>query len=122
MRRVRDEGDTRKAALRGHEALVGSISALLLRHDPMGIDYGQGPDEYDPEAETIALRLLDWEGPLDVDSAREIVNDEIVRWFGEEYGGPDLYRDIAVELQTLWADASRGTVEQALRAERREVE
>jgi hypothetical protein len=33
--------------------LFDSVTALLLRHDPIGIDFKVNPDEYEPETRTI---------------------------------------------------------------------
>lgn len=37
--------------------LFDSVAALLFRHDPVGINFDENTDEYQPEAETILPRL-----------------------------------------------------------------
>ena len=50
--------DQRKALLAGREKEVGTVEALLFRHDPIGINFGENTDEYRPEAETISYGSL----------------------------------------------------------------
>jgi hypothetical protein len=81
-----------------YERLVGDLEALLYRHDPIGIAFGDNPDEYSAEAGTIAPRLPDVDT---VDDVRRIVHDEFVRWFDEDTAGPaSRYQAIAEEIWT----------------------
>ena len=61
--------------------LLTRIARILYNEDPMKINFGCNPDEYEPEAATIIQRL-----PLAKNEANalEIVHDEFSRWFGED--------------------------------------
>jgi hypothetical protein len=82
-----------------HRQLVQSLEELLYRHDPIGIAFGDNPDEYSPEADSIVPRLRNVETVEDV---RRIVHEEFVRWFDADTAGPAAdYQAIADELWTL---------------------
>jgi hypothetical protein len=75
------------------------LEAVLLRHDPIGINFGDNTDEYDAEAETIALRLSA-DGEADV---LQIVHEEFTRWFGADIAGKrSRYADVAAEVWAVW--------------------
>lgn len=87
--------------------LVDQISEILFRHDPIDINYDTNTDEYDPEAATIVMRLLDI---ADLTSTRvlQVVHEEFVRWFSRETVGPvQDYEQIAAEVMRL-AEAEFG--------------
>lgn len=85
------------------EEVVGSVEALLFRHDPIGLNFGNNVDEYRPEAETITLRLP---GARSVDEVRRIVHEEFVRWFDQQLAGPESrYGEIAREVWQVWASS-----------------
>jgi hypothetical protein len=82
-----------------YEQLTGDVEALLYRHDPIGIAFGDNPDEYSPEAGSIVPRLLD---VTTVEDVQRIVHEEFVRWFDSDTAGPAAdYQSIAEELWTL---------------------
>jgi hypothetical protein len=82
-----------------YRELVAELEALLYRHDPIGIAFGDNPDEYAPEAGTIAARLQD---VRTVDDVRAVVHAEFIRWFDEDTAGPaERYRSLAEEIWTL---------------------
>ena len=85
--------------------LFSAVSALLYRHDPIGIAFdNENTDEYDPEAGTILPRLRNCESTSDV---QRVVHDEFVRWFDAENAGPEEgYALIASEIWELFR--SRG--------------
>ena len=81
-----------------YERLVAELESLLYRHDPIGIAFGDNPDEYSPEAGTIAARLQE---ARTVDDVEAVVHAEFVRWFDEDTAGPaSRYRAIAEEIWT----------------------
>ena len=81
---------------------------VLLRHDPIGINFEDNTDEYDPEAETIVLRLVDSGTDLSVEQTEVVVHEEFVHWFGDGVAGPvDRYRKIAQEIRELWRPARK---------------
>lgn len=88
--------------------LPAEVEALLYRHDPIGIAFGDNPDEYSPEAESILARLP---RAGSVEEVRALVHEEFVHWFDEEIAGPaDRYEAIARELWSIWNDrTSRGS-------------
>jgi hypothetical protein len=58
MTRTRDEILENRRRLRAeYGELFDSRAALLYRHDPIGINFEDNTDEYEPEAETILPRL-----------------------------------------------------------------
>ena len=81
-------------------AFVTAVAALLYRHDPIGINFGDNPGEYDPEAETIIARLHRAQSVGDV---RTLVHEQFVHWFGDDPAGdPDRYDGVAQEIWTAW--------------------
>ncbi len=91
-----DREDELRASCR---ELVDELAALLYQHDPVGIAFGDNPDEYAPEAGAIALRLQD---VRTVDDVRAVVHAEFVRWFDEDTAGPaERYRSLAEEIWAL---------------------
>ena len=80
--------------------LVAELTALLYRHDPMGIACdGEYADEYEPEAGAIAVRLPDTGSVADV---RAVVHAEFVRWSDDESAGPaSAHQAIAEEVRQL---------------------
>ena len=80
--------------------LFNSVAALLFRHDPIGINFEENTDEYEPEVGTILPRLHSCKSAEDV---LGVVHREFIRWFGEDTAGPSLrYTQIATEMWELW--------------------
>lgn len=97
--RARDE---RLAKLRGQEALVQEVSAILFAADPIGINDEENTDEYDPEAQSIVLRLPTVTSVLDL---QVVCHEEFTRWFSADQAGPlERYASIA---RDIWAAAAR---------------
>jgi hypothetical protein len=80
--------------------LFDAVSALLYRHDPIGIAFdNENSDEYDPETGTILPRLRNCESATDV---QRVVHDEFVRWFDAgNAGSEERYAVIASEIWDL---------------------
>ena len=98
---VRKQEERRKLLI-GQEPLVAHLEALLFRHDPIGINFGENTDEYHPEAETIAIRLPE---AGDERELLHLVHEEFVRWFTASVAGsPERYTDIAHE---IWVQQQR---------------
>ena len=73
---------------------------MLYQHDPIGINFGDNPGEYDPEAETIVARL---HRAQSVDDVRTLVHEQFVQWFGADTAGnPERYDGVAQELWAAW--------------------
>ncbi len=86
--------------------LVDEMEALLYRHDPVGIGFGDNPDEYRPEAESIVARLP---RARSVDDVRTLVHRQFVRWFDEDTASPaDRYEVIARKVWATWLARSSG--------------
>jgi len=99
--------ETAEDAHRGvtaHRRLVQTLEELLYRHDPIGIAFGDNPDECSPEAGTIAPR------PAEAHSVEDVLR--VVRWFDDDTAGASSrYRGIAEEIWPLLrTDSSAGTV------------
>lgn len=86
---------------RRYKKLFDEASALLFRCDPIGINFEDNTDEYDPEVGTILPRLSGCHSPLEV---RRVIFEEFCRWFGPETAGDEMsYDAIAEELWQLWS-------------------
>ena len=82
------------------DALFDEVAAILFRHDPVGINFEDNTDEYEPEARTILPRLGSCHSAEDV---LTVVHEEFQRWFDNEIAGPrEKYSTIADEVWTLW--------------------
>jgi hypothetical protein len=80
-------------------------SAVLFRHDPIGINFEDNTDEYDPEVGTILPRLSRCHSSKEV---RKVVFAEFCKWFGLETAGDEMsYSAIAEELWLLWSAHQR---------------
>jgi hypothetical protein len=103
MTRTRDEIlESHRRLKAEYGALFDSVSALLYRHDPIGINFEDNPDEYDLEAETILPRLRSCRSADDV---HKVVHEEFVRWFEPATAGsPEHYKQIALEIWQLWQE------------------
>lgn len=98
---VQVAGEERREALRGQEADVDWLEALLFEVDPLDINYESNTDEYRPEAETITLRRRE---ASSLEGVHRIVYEEFMRWFGE-VGPPDRRERIANEIWQRWASS-----------------
>lgn len=85
--------------------LFDSIEALLFRNDPIGINFEDNTDEYDPETRTILPRLPTCKSSADV---LRVVHEEFTRWFDSATAGPpERYGQIASEIWDLWQARKR---------------
>jgi hypothetical protein len=86
--------------------LFDSVAALLYRDDPIGINFNDNPDEYEPEAEAILPRLNACRSAATVQQA---VHEEFVRWFGaDNAGSKERYEQVAAEIWQLWQERLAG--------------
>jgi hypothetical protein len=96
-------GSARRAIRREYGALYDRILRLLFDLDPIGINFGDNGDEYEPEVDTILPRLGLCTSAADV---QRVVHEEFSRWFDAELAGPsERYARIGEE---IWAEV-RGT-------------
>jgi hypothetical protein len=101
MTRTREEIlEERRRLKTEYGGLFRDVAALLFRHDPIGINFDENTDEYEPETGTILPRLSSSQSEQDV---LHIVHEEFVRWFGADTAGsPERYSGIASEIWRLW--------------------
>src|SRR5271155_4610832 len=94
---------------RRYATLFDDASALLFRHDPIGINCEDNTDEYDPEVGTILPRLSRCHSYAAV---RGVVFEEFCKWFGPETAGDEMrYDSVASELWELWTREEDGPSE-----------
>ncbi len=80
--------------------LYSTVSEILFRNDPIGFNFDENTDEYEPEVGTILPRLQDCTILMDV---RRTIHQEFVRWFDSDIAGPeDKYQRIAEEVWIAW--------------------
>jgi hypothetical protein len=83
--------------------LFDAVRALLFESDPIGINFGDNADEYEPETGTILPRLVNAKGVEDVQT---IVYEEFCRWFGNEDAGTrEAYKEVSVKIWDAWRAA-----------------
>lgn len=73
------EAVERRRLKREYTGLFEELTAYLYEQDPMGLNFGINPDEYECEVGTILPRIFEAESPAEVDL---IVREEFERWFG----------------------------------------
>jgi hypothetical protein len=80
--------------------LFDSLTALLFRHDPVGINFEINEDEYQTEMGTILPRLRRCHTENEV---LQVVHEEFVRWFDADTACPEeRYAAITSEVWQLW--------------------
>ena len=93
---IRSHNDDRKRLSGAYKQLFDEVSAILFRHDPIGVNYEENTDEYEAEAGTILARLR---ADMTPEDATSIVHEEFVRWFSRADAGPkEKYSLIAAEI------------------------
>jgi hypothetical protein len=95
----------RSALKQRYGTLFADVSAALFEIDPIGINFENNTDEYEPEAGTIIPRL---HGATAVQDVEVVVHEEFCRWFGAEEAGPvDRYRTVAARIWEAWGAFKR---------------
>jgi hypothetical protein len=80
--------------------LFDTVSEILFRNDPIGINFETNTDEYELEVSTILPRLQEATSP---DSLRLIIHQEFVKWFHPDIADPESkYEEIAQEVWAAW--------------------
>jgi hypothetical protein len=97
----RDEILRERAELRrAYGALFDEVTAILFRHDPIGINFETNADEYEPEVGTILPRLRECR---DIDDLRRVIREEFGRWFsGDEESFEKHIPAIADDVWEAW--------------------
>jgi hypothetical protein len=98
---TKEEIDAEHRRLRAeYGALFDDVAAIFFRHDPIGINFEDNTDEYEPEASTILPRLRTCHSPEDV---LTVVHEEFQRWFDPDIAGArEKYSTIANDVWALW--------------------
>lgn len=96
-RQTPDEIRRERAALRAeYGELYDWLARALYEDDPIGINFGQGADEYEPEVGTILPRLAACSNAADVQA---VMHEEFCRWFDPQLAGPlERYAAVATSL------------------------
>jgi hypothetical protein len=104
MEQTREEIQVVKRQLKlEYGTLFDSITAILFRHDPIGINYEDNTDEYEPEARTILPRLRTCQS---VEELQSVVREEFQQWFGDEIAdSAERYKEISEEIWCLWQNS-----------------
>jgi hypothetical protein len=64
---------------REYTGMFEDVTAYVYEQDPMGLNFGINPDEYEPEVGTILPRALHAESADDI---VDVIREEFERWFG----------------------------------------
>ncbi|HEY1172232.1 MAG TPA: hypothetical protein VGH19_12735 [Verrucomicrobiae bacterium] len=92
--------DARHRLKKRYRKLFTELSALLFRHDPIGISFDDNTDEYELEVGTILPRLATCSSKDDV---QRVVYEEMVNWFDAEIAGSfESYQLVAEEIWMIW--------------------
>lgn len=80
--------------------LFDDVAEVLFRHDPIGINFEDNTDEYEPEARTILPRLRTC---ANSDEVVAVVFEEFQKWFGPQIaGGKERYSSLSEEIWLRW--------------------
>ena len=90
----------RNAAKMEYGRLFDTISGILFQHDPIGINFDDNTDEYEPEVETILPRLRSCRSS---DDALNVIYDEFQKWFDGDAGPREAYTEISKEVWAAWS-------------------
>jgi hypothetical protein len=83
-----------------YRQLYDELESLLFRHDPVGINFDDNTEEYEPEVSTILPKLKTC---ASADDVCRVVHEEFVRWFDASTAGkPERYAAIGREIWQLW--------------------
>ena len=101
--RARRDMEARHRALAPLRPIVEDVSVAMLKADPIALRSVDGPkDEYDPEAETVVMRLSELRRvPTQTDVLR-VVHEEFVHWFGDVAGTEARYVALSTAIHDLW--------------------
>ena len=98
----RDALRARRVALKeAHRVIFEALAALFFEIDPVGINYDENTDEYEPEVGTVLPRLAGAKSLVDVNT---ILTEEFDHWFGRPNYNEERLADLAVRTWALWTD------------------
>jgi len=79
--------------------LFAEVSRVILAHDPVDINFGGNPDEYDAEAHDIISRLQSGE----TDDVTQLCRDVFTRWFSQDTADAfDAYEEMGADILRAW--------------------
>lgn len=97
-----ERGAPRRWQLRAGGPPCRTVLVQLMRHDPMKINHGEGPEVYLPDSEAISARL---EACSDEAGVCRVVHEELCESFGPAaVGSPEQCAEIAHEIWELWQE------------------
>jgi hypothetical protein len=102
IKRLREERKRLKAE---YATLFNTLSEILFRNDPVGINFGFNTDEYEAETGSILPRLRDCVSLADV---KKVVYREFLHWFGDSAGPESKYDVIAEQVWEMWQKYAAG--------------
>ena len=96
------------------------VSAIMFKHDPMGLDCGCNSDEYDAEANAVVDRI--WEVGMEKGDIPFVAKDTFRQYFALGSGHRSLADDVSPDVWTaiaedIWASLGTEIVEATQRAE-----
>ncbi|ACB51679.1 hypothetical protein cce_2329 [Crocosphaera subtropica ATCC 51142] len=95
-----DSRNNRKQIKEQYGIVFNTLSEILFRHDPIGINFGDNTDEYDPEVGTILPRL---ETATTEDQVLQIIHEEFIKWFDADLvGSKEKYQALARDVWEMW--------------------
>jgi hypothetical protein len=97
---VEEQIRSREEVRRQNPELFAEINRMIFEADPIGINFEDNTDEYEPEVGTIIPRL-----PSCVSAAcvRRVVHEEFERWFGADIAGPEArYTALSEGIWVAW--------------------
>jgi hypothetical protein len=95
--------EEREELKRRYGSLFDAVSKALFEDDPIGINFGDNTDEYDPEAGTVIPRLS---GAVSEDDVQTIVFEEFCRWFDSDTAGDrSRYESVSLHIWAIWRDS-----------------
>lgn len=93
--------EERERLKKTHSACFNDLSRLMFKHDPIGLNFVDNADEYEPEVGTVLLRLQNCASVHDVVI---VLHEEFCRWFGPETAGTlERYEKLAT---AIWSAES----------------
>jgi hypothetical protein len=91
----------REALRAAYDDAFSRLAQILFEEDPIGINFEDNTDEYEPEAGTILPRLRHCTTVADIQG---LLYPEFLRWFdGQTAGPPERYRRAAERISAEMA-------------------
>jgi hypothetical protein len=96
----------RQQQLEAQTKLLDQVILILRKYNPLGLDMAAQPEDYRPEANSIAARIRA-EGES-LEGVRRVVHEEFVSWRGADRAGAiDDYTEIARDVRAAAESLTR---------------